>query len=126
MLIKNIYAMTGDPYHNIIEMPDGKLYTFLSTPYRQLTEGDLSEVQTPLNAAMYLKAVHAVKFDECFNTAAIYGLETDSSVKSARTETLNLRITPGLKAALVKAAGDSGRTVSNYVERVLEDAVKSN
>jgi hypothetical protein len=43
----------------------------------------------------------------------------------ARTAPLGLRIRPSLKAALSRLADDDGRTLANYVERVLEAHVEA-
>jgi hypothetical protein len=41
----------------------------------------------------------------------------------ARTAQMNLRVRPGLKAKLEKLAKEDRRTVSAYVEKLLEDHV---
>jgi hypothetical protein len=42
-----------------------------------------------------------------------------------RSAELKIRIRPSLKAAIAKAADRNGRTVSAWVERLLEEAVKA-
>ena len=46
MKIKNIYCLSGDEYHDLIETPDGKLYTFHIVPFRPLMQRDLTPVNT--------------------------------------------------------------------------------
>ena len=43
----------------------------------------------------------------------------------ARNAQLNLRVRPTLKTRLEKLAKEDGRTLSAYVEKLLEDHVKS-
>lgn len=42
----------------------------------------------------------------------------------AKDERLQIRITPELKAQLRKLADADGRTVSNYVEKLIKDAIE--
>ena len=77
MKIKNIYCLSGDEYHNLIETPDGKLYTFHIVPFRPLMQRDLTPVNTPLPTDMYLKAAHAFRPTESYPLAR-YGLELES------------------------------------------------
>lgn len=79
MKIKELY-FSSDALYNIIEMPDGTLYKFLSAPYRKITDSDLVQVKTPLSNEMYLMAAHA----ETYGSEAIkahvmaqYGLTTE-------------------------------------------------
>lgn len=82
MKIKNIYIFSASDHRNMIEMPDGKLYTFLSSPYRKITEKDLTEVKTPLSPAMYIKASHAFKPTDSFIEFAAkqYGFEAAAAI----------------------------------------------
>lgn len=73
MTIKHIYCLAGDPNRLMVETPDGKLYTFTASPYRVLTENDLTGVKSPLPAAMYIKTSHAFEPTESFSLAP-YGL----------------------------------------------------
>ena len=41
------------------------------------------------------------------------------SGKVVRTAAIGIRVEPGLKAALEKAAKDDGRTIASYIERIL-------
>lgn len=77
MKIKNIYCLGDDNYHDLIETPDGKLYTFHIVPFRTLTQDDLTPVNTPLPTAMYIKAVHAFRPIESYPLIP-YGLELES------------------------------------------------
>ena len=77
MKIKNIYCLSGDEYHDLIETPDGKLYTFHIVPFRPLMQRDLTPVNTQLPTDMYLKAAHAFRPTESYPLAR-YGLELES------------------------------------------------
>jgi hypothetical protein len=44
--------------------------------------------------------------------------------QSTRSATLVLRVRPELKAALERLAGNERRSISNYVEIILEDHVQ--
>lgn len=43
----------------------------------------------------------------------------------AKTERLQIRISPELKAQLQKLADADGRTVSNYIEQLIKNAVEN-
>ena len=43
----------------------------------------------------------------------------------AKTERLQIRISPELKAQLQKLADEDGRTVSNYIEQLIKKAVEN-
>lgn len=43
-----------------------------------------------------------------------------------RTDIINIRIAPDLKEAARKAAAADGRTVSNYIEKLIKDDLKKN
>lgn len=51
--------------------------------------------------------------------------EMQATLKTTRTETLHIRLTPELKSAIAQAADESGRTISNFVEYTLKKAVKT-
>ena len=93
MKIKNIYCLGGDNYHDLIETPDGKLYTFHIVPFRTLTQDDLTPVNTPLPTAIYIKVAHAFQPTESYPLAC-YGLEPE---RHSRTQD-----DPGLRSAMAK------------------------
>lgn len=43
-----------------------------------------------------------------------------------RTDIINFRISPDLKEAAKKAAAADGRTISNYIEKLIKDDLKKN
>ena len=55
--------------------------------------------------------------------AATLTLDKETSVM-AKTERLYIRLTPELKARLQAAAEAEGRSISNYVERLITQALK--
>lgn len=76
MKITNIYFCDSLPNHNLITLPNGRVYVFYNAPYRVLTEKDLIEVKLTMPIEMYLKAVGAYAFPEyCCGNIAAYGLE---------------------------------------------------
>lgn len=42
MKVKKLYASLNSLPYFIVEMPDGKFYKFIITPFRKVTEKDLS------------------------------------------------------------------------------------
>lgn len=62
MLIKELYTLP-DQARDLIEMPDGSLYTFLVVPGRALKMSDLDPVTSPLPPDIYLQAAHAKPYD---------------------------------------------------------------
>ncbi|MGN0999709.1 MAG: hypothetical protein ACI4PO_09175 [Faecousia sp.] len=60
MKIKTLYHLP-DYTRNLIETADGKLYTFIASPYRKLEKSDLSELQTHMPTSMAIKAAHATR-----------------------------------------------------------------
>lgn len=76
MKIANIYSCDLLPTHNLITLPDGRVYMSYIAPYRILTEKDLMEVKLEIPIEMYLKSVGANAFPEYRRgNIAAYGLE---------------------------------------------------
>lgn len=42
-----------------------------------------------------------------------------------KTERLQIRITPELKAQLQRLASEDGRTISNYIEQLIKKAIEN-
>ena len=42
MKVKKLYASLNTPSHFTVEMPDGRFCKFIITPFRKITEKDLS------------------------------------------------------------------------------------
>lgn len=76
MKIKEIY-WTTDPTRNIIQKPDGSLYSVIATPYRPLSDKDLTPIDSPLSAEMYLRYAHAETYTPAFRNLVMtnYRLE---------------------------------------------------
>lgn len=76
MKIKAIYSLP-DYTRNLIETADGKLYTFLSSPYRKLEKSDLSEIKSQLPTHLAINVLHAIRptTSNMKFLARVYGLE---------------------------------------------------
>lgn len=85
ILIKELYTYPDNVY-GIIEMQDGTLYRFLKTPFRQLTEKNLTLINSPLPNEQYIQATHAIPYETFVdNVMNNYGL-TKSPLKYYRSE----------------------------------------
>lgn len=84
MLIKEIYA-TKIEQRDMIEMPDGKLYTFCIAPSRELTMDDLTPFKPELPRNMAMMYSQATPYEGACRKLQMkfFGL-TDCPLKAAR------------------------------------------
>lgn len=84
MLIQDLYYLP-DPNRLLVKRKDG-LYSFVASPYRKITDADLTPVKPPRSEALYLENAHADVFDSAIGefTLKQYGLTKIPLVEARR------------------------------------------
>lgn len=78
MIVKNAWYAKSLPRHSVVEMEDGRFYAFRDSPFRVLTEKDLTPLQS---------SVRCMKKDEIpDHTLKFYGLERSQKVSVLLTD----------------------------------------
>ncbi len=107
MIISGAWAIDSYPDHFVLDVPRGGLRLALLTPYRCLTDEDLTPYEGP-----HPRRMRGAPMPEYLYRH--YGLEKSNETAS---EVLRVRLTPTEKATIEEKAAAADLTLSEYLRQ---------